>query len=66
MATREKRKLRDLGMVFKQSFKYLKKEKINVILKLETSLYQNINIISSYSIFIERFRLKQKKSGLTV
>ncbi len=66
MATREKRKLRDLGMVFKQSFKYLKKEKINVILKLETSLYQNINIISSYSIFIERFRLKQKKSGQTV
>jgi len=29
MAIREKGKSRDLGMVFKQSFKYLKNEKIN-------------------------------------
>ena len=35
-------------MVFKQSFKYLKSEKINfikVILKLEYLLYQNIHIL---------------------
>jgi len=47
-------------MVFKQSFKYLKNEKINftkVILKLECLFYQNIYIyiISSYFIFIEPF-----------
>jgi len=53
-------KLRDLGMVFKASFKCLKNKKINfspAILKLETSLYQNIYIyiISSYIIFAERF-----------
>jgi hypothetical protein len=51
-------------MVFKQSFKYLKNEKINlskVILKLECMFYQNIYIfiISSYFIFVEPFRLKQ-------
>jgi hypothetical protein len=51
-------KLRDLGMVFKPSFKCLKNKKINsspAILKLETLLYQNIYIISSYIIFAERF-----------
>ena len=52
-------KLRDLGMVFKPSFKCLKNKKINfspAILKLETLLYQNIyNNISFYIIFAERF-----------
>jgi len=49
-------------MVFKPSFKCFKNEKINFIQafpKLETLLFENI--ILSYSIFIERFRLKQKK-----
>jgi hypothetical protein len=55
-----KGKLRDLGMVFKPSFKCLKNKKINfspAILKLETLLYQNIYIyiISSYILFAERF-----------
>ena len=62
-------KLRDLGMVYKPSFKCLKNKKINfspAILKLETLLYQNIYIyiISSYIIFAERFWLKKKKIGL--
>jgi hypothetical protein len=53
-------KLRDLGMFFKPSFKYLKNKKINfspAILKLETLLYQSIYIyiISSNIIFAERF-----------
>ncbi len=51
-------------MVFKQSFKYLKNEKINlskVILKLECLFCQNIYIISSYFIFLEPFWLKQIK-----
>ncbi len=61
-------KLRELGMVFKPSFKCLKNKEINfspTILKLETCLYQNIYIyiISSYIIFAERFWFK-KKSGL--
>ena len=45
-------KLRDLGMVFKPSFKCLKNKKINfipAILKLETLLYQNIYICSDQS-----------------
>jgi hypothetical protein len=53
-------------MVFKQSLKCFKNEKINfiyAILKLET-LSEYIYIISSYSIYIERLRLKQKKSAL--
>jgi len=57
-------KLRDLGMVFKPSFKCLKNKKINfspAILKLETLLYQNIYIILYY---IRRAILIQKKSGL--
>ncbi len=52
-------------MVFKPSFKCFKNEKVNFIQafpKLETLLFQNIfYIISSYSIFIERFRLKKKE-----
>ena len=51
---REKGKLRDLGMVFKPSFKCFKNEKINfiqAILKLEVLLYQNIYIC--YSEFTE-------------
>jgi uncharacterized protein YqhQ len=50
-----KGKLRDLGIVFKPSFKCLKNKIINLsraILKLETLLYQNIYIyiISSYTV----------------
>jgi hypothetical protein len=51
-------------LIFKPSFKCLKNEKINyiqAILKLETLLYQNIYIISSYFFFVETFRLKQQK-----
>jgi len=53
-----KGKLRDLGMVFKPSFKCFKNKKINLspaILKLVTLPYQNIYIISSFIIFAERF-----------
>jgi len=42
-------------MVFKQSFTFLKNEKINfiqVILKLETLLYQNIYIYKSVDDFV--------------
>ena len=58
-------KLRDLGMVFKPSFKCLKNKIINLspaILKLETLLYQNIYIyiIFYYIIFAERFLFKKK------
>ncbi len=52
----------DSGMVFKQSFKYLKNEKIyfiQVILKLECLSYQKIYIFSSNFIFVEPFWLKQ-------
>ncbi len=45
-------------LVFKQSFKYLKNEKINLskgILKLECLFYLNIYIILSYFIFEEPF-----------
>ena len=52
VAMREKGKLRDLGMVFKPSFKCFKNEKINfiqAILKLEVLLYQNIYICYSES-----------------
>jgi len=63
-------------MVFKPSFMCFKNEKINfnpAFLKLETlfflysfrtknfTLSEHVYIILSYSIFIERFRLKQKK-----
>jgi len=60
-------KLRDLGMVFKPSFKCLKNLKINLsqaFLKLETLLFQNMFllfhlILYSYSDFDSK-----KKSGL--
>jgi hypothetical protein len=64
MAICKKGKWRDLGMVFKQSLKRLKNKKIifiKLILKLECLFYQNLYIISSYYIFEEPFRLKQKK-----
>ena len=41
-------KLRDLGMVFKPSFKCFKNEKINLsqaFLKLETLLFQNMFLL---------------------
>jgi hypothetical protein len=47
MAIRDKGKLRDFGMAFKPSFKCFKNEKIifiQVILKLESLLFQNIYI----------------------
>jgi len=54
-------------MVFKPSFKCLKNKKINfspAILKLETLLFKNIYIDSSYIIFEERFGFKKKKCHL--
>jgi len=44
----------DLGMVFKQSFKYLKNEKIilsKVILKLEWLFYQNIYLLFHHILY---------------
>jgi len=60
MALREKAKLRDLGMVFKPSFKCFKNETIifiKMILKQEFLFYQNIYIyiISSYILFAVPF-----------
>ena len=53
----------DLGMVFKQRFKYQKNEKINfikVILKLDCLFYQNIYILFNlFFMFVEPFRLKR-------
>jgi hypothetical protein len=70
MAIREKEKWRDLGMVFKPSFKYLKNKKINfiqAILKLETLLCQNIHIFFHLILlYVGPFRMKQKKSGSVV
>jgi len=57
-------KLRDLGMVFKPSFKCLKNKEINLspaILKLETLLYQNIYIYYFILYYIRRAILIQKK-----
>ena len=59
----------DLGMVFKQSFKYLKNEKINlskVILKLECLFYLNIYIYYFILLYIRRAILTQtnRKKGL--
>jgi len=51
MAIRDKGKLRDFGMAFKPSFKCFKNEKIifiQVILKLESLLFQNIYIFLYY------------------
>ena len=60
-------KLRDLGLVFKPSFKCLKNKKINfspAILKLEALLYQNIYIYIYYFIifYIHRAILTQTNS----
>jgi len=50
------------GMVFKPSFNCFKNEKINFSHAfLDLTLSDHVYIISSYSILIERFRLKQKK-----
>ena len=61
-------KLRDLGMVFKPSFKCLKNKIINLspaILKLETLLYQNIYIyILFHLILYSQSDFDSKKSGL--
>ena len=61
-------KLRDLGMVFKPSFKCLKNKKINfspAILKLETLLYQNIYILFHPILYSQSdFDSNKKKSGI--
>jgi len=57
MAIREKGKLRDLGMVFKPSFKCFKNEKnifIQAILKLECLFYHNIYIYHFILYYIRR------------
>ena len=58
-------KLRDLGMVFKPSFKCLKNKRINLspaILKLETLLYQNIYILFHLILYSQSdFDSKKKK-----
>ena len=62
MAIREKGKLRDLGMVFKPSFKCLKNKKINLlpaILKLETLLYHNIYILFHLILYSQRLELEK-------
>jgi hypothetical protein len=54
-----------LGTVFKQSFKYIKNEKINlskVILKLECLFYQNIYIYNLILYYIHRAILTQTNS----
>jgi hypothetical protein len=61
-------KLRDLGMVFKPSFKCLKNKKNNfspAIVKLETLLYKNIYILIHLILYSQSdFDSKKKKSGL--
>ena len=60
-------KLRDLGMVFKPSFKCLKNKKINfspAILKLETLLYKNIYILIHLILYSQSDFDSKKKSGL--
>ena len=55
-------KLRDLGMVFKPSFKCLKNKKSPAILKLETLLYQNIYILFHLILYSQSdFDSKKKK-----
>ena len=59
-------KLRDLGMVYKPSFKCLKNKKINfspAILKLETLLYQNIYIYYFILYYIRRAILIKKEKN---
>ena len=63
---REKGKLRDLGIVFKPSFKCFKNEKINFIpafLKLETLLFQNMFILFYHILYLySDFDSNKKKS----
>ena len=58
-------KLRDLGMVFKPSFKCLKNKKINLspaFLKLETLLFQNMFLLFHLILYSQSdFDLKKKK-----
>jgi len=58
-------KLRDLGMVFKSSFKCLKNKKINLspaFLKLETLLFQNIFLLFHLILYSQSdFDSKKKK-----
>jgi hypothetical protein len=64
MAICEKGKLRDLGMVFKPSFKFFKNEKfifIQAILKLECLFYQNIYIYYFILYYIGRAISTQTK-----
>jgi hypothetical protein len=56
MAIREKEKLRDLGMVFKPSFKCLKNQLTSSDSETRNfTLSEYINILSSYILFAERF-----------
>ena len=61
-------KLRDLGMVFKPSFKCLKNKKINLspaFLKLETLLFQNMFLLFHLILYSQSdFDSKKKRSGL--
>ena len=60
-------KLRDLGIVFKPSFKCLKNKIINLspaILKLETLLYQIIYILFHLILYSQSDFDSKKKSGL--
>jgi hypothetical protein len=62
-------KLRDLGMVFKQSFKCLKSKKINFIqafLKLETLLFQNMFLLFHLLLYSQSDFDSKKKSDLTL
>jgi len=58
-------KLRDLGMVFKPSFKCLKNKKINfspAFLKLETLLFQNMLLLFNLILYSQSdFDSKKKK-----
>jgi len=60
-------KLRDLGMVFKPSFKCLKNKKIYfslAFLKLETLLYQSKYILFHLILYSQSDFDSKKKSGL--
>ncbi len=60
-------KLRDLGMVFKPSFKCLKNKKINLspaFLKLETLLFPNMFLLFHLILYSQSDFDSKKKSGL--
>jgi len=61
-------KLRDLGMVFKPSFKCLKNKKINFLspafLKLETLLFPNMFLLFHLILYSQSDFDSEKKSGL--